>query len=214
MDEAEQEGQSCVHLDIVEPETFERPQLVFVLGHEAGAERGTAGSDLGDPGVKVKHFPVLLRDGREALAPGPTGQLTTGHLAVDRVEHQVEQFRLAGHIGVQRHRHHPEELGDLAHRDSSQAVGVREVDRGRDDPLDTQTLARAAPGVRGVSGLAPKQLEGASGVAGAAALSGHGSILSRFYPVRSTVYCVQGNLALLPLGVPHEDHRFGRFAQR
>jgi uncharacterized glyoxalase superfamily protein PhnB len=46
VNEAEQEGQSRVHLDVVEPEPFERPQFMLVLGHEPGTERGPAGSDL------------------------------------------------------------------------------------------------------------------------------------------------------------------------
>ncbi len=73
----------------------------------------------------------------------PSGA-SAGVLAVDRVEHQVEQLGLAGHVAVERHRADAETLGDPAHRRRVEPFGVGELDRRGDDPLDGQAGLRAA----------------------------------------------------------------------
>ena len=58
-----------------------------------------------------------------ALPPAEPG-VRQGALAVGPVDHQLEQLGPAGHVGVERHRADPEVLGQTAHGQRLEPVGV------------------------------------------------------------------------------------------
>ena len=184
MDEAEQIGESGVHLDIVEPQPFERPEFVFILGHQAGPEWRAHSGHCGDPGVAVEQPSVLAGDRFHPGAPRFAGAVDARHLPVDGVEHEVEQLGFARDVGVERHGCDAESGGDPAHGHRIEPGGVRQLDRGRDDLVDRPALFRATAR-RAVAGFPPQQFEGAGWVTCATAFVGHGNILSQ-----STLYDV------------------------
>ena len=108
--------------------------------------------------------PLEPRDGRQPLAKRPV-EHRQRHLARDLVEHQVDEFGLAGHVGVDRHRLEPQSLGDAAHRDRLDALVVGELDRGVDDLVDARPLLRPARADRFAEVRAPQQPQGAVGFA-------------------------------------------------
>ncbi len=76
--------------------------------------------------------------------------------------HQQEEIVLRADVAVQRHRRVAETGGDRGHRDGTQPLGIRELDRGLDDLLDGHLALRTplrvcgdAPGERD----AARQLE-------------------------------------------------------
>jgi len=160
-------GEGGIHLDVVEAEAVERGQLVLVLGHQPGAERRADGGDGRRPGMSLEQCPVLRGDRGDPLPPGLPGGIGAAHPLIGSVEHQVQQFCLARHVGVEGHRHHPEIAGDPAHGHRVQSLGIGQGGSRGDDLVDGQALARTVPGYRGR--VAPQQLQGAGRVAGSGA---------------------------------------------
>ena len=94
-----------------------------------------------------------------------------GHLAEHRVEHDVEQLGLAGHVGVERHRADAEPLGDPPHR--QRAPGPRRR-RARSRPRTIRSTLRPGLGPRvGRFARPPQQRQAARRVAAAAVLGRH-----------------------------------------
>ena len=145
LDEAEQVGEAVVDRDVVQAETVERGQLVLVFGHLPGAEGRPDGGDGGRPRVGLEQGPVLRGDSGQSLPPGLAGGVGAGHARVGGVEHKVQQLGLAGHVGIQRHRHHAERLGHPAHRHRVQALGIGELGGRVHHGVDAQPLPGAVP---------------------------------------------------------------------
>ena len=78
-------------------------------------------------------------DRAQRLAPVVGQRLRHQHLAADLVQHQVQQLVLVGDVGVKAHRPDPELLGQAAHRDRFQALGVGHPHRRVDDLLAART---------------------------------------------------------------------------
>jgi len=112
--EGEQVGEGGVHLDVIEAQPVERGQFVLVFGHQAGAERWPGGGDGRGPGVGLEQGPVLGGDRGDPLLPRLPGGIGARHLLVGGVEHQVQQFGLARHVGVEGHRYDAETARDPA----------------------------------------------------------------------------------------------------
>jgi hypothetical protein len=85
------------------------------------------------------------------------------HARVGGVEHKVQQLGLAGHVGIQLHRHHAERLGHPAHRHRVQALGIGELGGRVHHGVDAQPLPGAVP--RDGGRVAPQQLQGPGRVA-------------------------------------------------
>jgi hypothetical protein len=133
----EHEGDHGVHLEVGQPDPLDRTQLVVVLGDHVGPQRRPADVDLQDPRMPAQQREVLPRDDLQPPAPAAGHVPRPSGLREHDVEHRVQQLRLPGHVGVQRHRPGAEPVRDPAHRHGAQPVGVRELDRSLDDPVGT-----------------------------------------------------------------------------
>lgn len=111
LDVLEDEGQHGVHLDVGEPDPIHHPKLAVVLGYDIGAQRRPARRvDLQHPRVPVIQVPVFARD---PLEPGPPSPIRVpGHLAQRRIQHDVHELGLAGHVRVEGHRADPQPVGE------------------------------------------------------------------------------------------------------
>jgi hypothetical protein len=84
---------------------------------------------------------------RQVAQPGPPPGVRDGEglAGGDAVDHELQQFRLARHVGVERRRADAERLRERAHRQSGRPGSVGLGDRGVDDPGQLEPLPRPAP---------------------------------------------------------------------
>jgi hypothetical protein len=83
-------------------------------------------------------------------------------LAEHLVDHQVEQFLLGRHVGVERHRADAEFLGDAVHRGGGQALLVGQRDTGVDHRVQVEPRPPSERGfvrLRLLAMVAPQQRE-------------------------------------------------------
>lgn len=154
-DQSVEQADDRVELDVVEVESVHRGQFALVFGEGVRAQRRAADADLQQPRMPVVEPPQVLGDRGE---PGPPSvRQFAGEFAVRVVEHQLQQFVAAGHVGVERHRRDAQFVGDPAHGDRVQPFRVRDPDPGEHHVLDRELRFRAA--ARG-TGHAPQQLDG------------------------------------------------------
>ena len=136
-------------------------------GVQGGIERLLHVQHVGadrQPGHVVVQQPGMggvRRPGRPGplLDPGPPAQPRVGQgvVGVHPVDHQLDQLRAAGHVGVERHRPDPEPTGHLPHRQGGQAFGVGDADAGVDHLGQAGLRPWAAARRRG--GRIPQQLD-------------------------------------------------------
>ena len=86
--------------------------------------------------------PVPLGNCFDGLSPG--GLICDGvraliHLTVDPIHHEIDEFRLAGDVGVERHRSDLQPLGELAHGQVVDACLVGERDPCVEDGVQADT---------------------------------------------------------------------------
>ena len=112
----------------------------MMFGPSGGRWPTTTWSIHGWRRIRVAAAASEPRELRRASRPSALRRI----LAVDGVEHQLEQLGLAGDVAVERHRADAEAFGDPPHRRRLEPFGVGQLDRRGDDPLDGQAGLRAA----------------------------------------------------------------------
>src|SRR5690606_11783810 len=102
------------------------------------------------------------------------------------VEHEVDEFCLARHIGVEGHHPGAESLCDVPHRECLDAVSIRERDCSLDDLVDAVLLAGPPAALRLAQLVSPQQRESAIDVAQPRRFLRHDAQPS--FSVRCTLY--------------------------
>jgi hypothetical protein len=139
------ERENRVHLYIAESQIVERAQLGFVFERGVWAKHRARGCDLQHPGMSAIELPVLLGDKPQRVAPITRllrGSLDTLiQLPIGRIEHQLDQLVLAGHMCVQRHRAHLKPFGHIPHRERIHSLAVGNLNRGSHNRFQRQARA-------------------------------------------------------------------------
>ena len=136
-----------------QPRTVDRSEAGVVAGEDVRPEHGSRCRHVEQPLVLAVQRPRRAGQSVDVAPPASGGRRWAA--GTDRpVDHQLEKFGLAGHVGVDRHRDQPDGLGQTTHRHGTQSLGVGDGDRDGDDALDVDSLTWPAPVRRRV---APEQ---------------------------------------------------------
>jgi hypothetical protein len=114
-------------------------ERVVVPGHDVRTGQAAASRAVDQPEMSLVDRPRPARPAFEAGTPAQPVRRLQGHLPVDGVPHELHQLGLAGNVAVERHRRRAEPFRDLAHGQRSEPLGVRDLDRRRDDPAEAQS---------------------------------------------------------------------------
>src|ERR1700761_3633281 len=125
------------------PRPVDQAEQPLQVTHVVRSRRGPAADEIRRPAVPGERRPRPVREYVEVGAP-VTRRVRHLDLALDAVQHPVEQLFLRPDVPVERHRAGVHLTRDAAHADRVRALGVGHRDGGRDDLLQGQALA--APG--------------------------------------------------------------------
>src|SRR5215470_19179979 len=113
---------------LVEAQAVQRAERPLDVLQRLRAGRGTAAHEVHHPGVPVERRPHAAGQ-RPQVRPPVAGRFRCQLVALDGVDHEVEQLLLGRDVPVQRHRPRVELARDPPHADRVRPFGVRDPDR-------------------------------------------------------------------------------------